>query len=272
MMGYMSSRKAYYNTILLKMNIWGGKNLDIIISAATHRSGSTLLQRIFNVRKKTLIWGEQDGLLTNFHIIYSNLKHYSVDLSQQRLDYFNNNEDPNHWIACMNPEMEIIDKAVTNSIKVLFHSLYELGQGEHDIIGFKEVRYGEEELTLYRKCYPNTKIILLVRHPVNVWKSMLGAGLGGNVSLFTRKWNKHASYYHQFAKSDPNSFLIKYEDIINKEPNTLNTIAQLGQLSLEEINKVLPKKIFSTPREITPEIENFILKVCGEIMKLYGYR
>ena len=237
--------------------------MDIIISAATHRSGSTLLQRILNVRKKTLIWGEQDGLLTQFHHIHRNLKHYSVNLKQQRLNYFNNDEDPNHWIACMNPEIEFVDKAVTDSIKVLFNSLYEQYREGKDIIGFKEVRYGEDELTLFRKCYPDAKIILLVRNPIDVWKSMLGAGLGNNNVSFVKKWKKQTSYYLELAKNDPNAYLIKYEDIVNKDPNAIETISQLGKISIDEIDSVISKKIWSTPRDITFATEKFIIDECG---------
>lgn len=245
--------------------------MDIIISSATHRSGSTLLQRIFNVRKKTLIWGEQDGLLTNFYNIHRKLKHYSENLEQQRLNYFNNNENPNHWIACMNPEMEFVNKAVINSIKVLFDSLYEQYRAEHDIIGFKEVRYGENELTLFRNCYPDTEIVLLVRNPIDVWKSMLGAGLGNNVANFTKKWKDHTSYYLQLSKIDSKSHLIKYENIVNKDQTTIETISKLGKISSEEIDTVISKKIWSTPRAISNVEEHIILKECGTIMKQYGY-
>lgn len=245
--------------------------MHIMISAATHRSGSTLLQRIFNTRKKTLIWGEQDGLLTYFHQMYRNLRHYSEDLKQQRLDYFNHDEDPNHWIACMAPEIDYVEQAVIESIKVMFDCLYDQYRESHDFIGFKEVRYGEEELTLFRKCYPDTPIILLVRHPLDVWRSMLGAGLGDNVKVLIHNWNAHAGYYVQLSKQDPNSLLVKYEDIVNQDPRTIERISSLGQLSIDEIHSVLSKKIWSTRREASHGAEIEIMNRCGEIMKLYGY-
>lgn len=245
--------------------------MDIIISSATHRSGSTLLQRLFNARKETLIWGEQDGLLTNFFNMHRNLKHYSVNLHQQRVNYFNNGEDPNQWIACMNPEIEFVDQAIINSIKVLFDSLYEQNRGAHDIIGFKEVRYGENELSLFRKCYPDAQIVLLVRNPIDVWRSMLGAGLGNNVANFSKKWNKHASYYLELPQKDHNSHLIIYEKLVNKDPETLETIAKLGKLSNDEINHVLSNKIWSTPRTVSEAQRKVIIQECGEVMKKYGY-
>ena len=245
--------------------------MDIIISSATHRSGSTLVQRIFNLRKETLIWGEQDGLLTDFYRINKKLMHYSVDLRQQRLNYFNHNEDPNHWIACMNPEEHYVEKATIESIKVFLSTLYQQYSQNHDRIGFKEVRYGEKELSLFRACYPDAKIVLLVRNPIHVWQSMLGAGLGHNIERFTKKWEKHASEYLELQKNDPNAYLIKYEDIVNNDPKTIETLCQLGDLSPEEISTVTSRKISSTPRELTEEHKNIILENCGEVMKKYHY-
>ncbi|MFK4998904.1 sulfotransferase [Bacillus sp. N9] len=201
---------------------------------------------VFLTLEKDINMGRAGWFINTFFQIHRKLEHYSVNLKQQRLNYFNNDEDPNHWIACMNPEMEFVDNAVTNSLKVLFDSLYKQHREGKDIIGFKEVRYGEDELTLFRKCYPNAKIILLVRNPIDVWKSMLGAGLGNNNVPFAKKWNKHASYYLELAKIDPNTHLIKYEDIVNKDPMTIETISRLGKLRLKK-SILLYQRKFGVP-------------------------
>lgn len=245
--------------------------MDLIISAATHRTGSTLLQRIFNARAKTLIWGEQDGALTHFFKIYKKAEHYSVDLSDQRRKYFENNEDPNRWIACMMPELEYVEEAIINSIKAFCETLYTKYPGNHDIIGFKEVRYGEDELTLFRKCYPKAEIILLVRNPVDVWKSMIGVGLGNNVNRMVQKWNRNTEYYLKLAQNDPKAHLILYEDMINRDKSTLDLISDLGQLTKQEIDHVLNKKILSTSKEIATKQREFIVNKCEKIMKECNY-
>lgn len=245
--------------------------MDIIISSATHRSGSTLLQRIFNKRKKTLIWGEQDGLITHFHQIHKNLAHYSVDLKNQRNNYFNNDEDTDTWIACMTPEMKYVDKAVKNSLKVMLDSLYEQHRETHDMIGFKEVRYGENELQLFRECYPNAKIVLLVRNPIDIWGSMLGSGLAGNVQPLINKWNDRASYYLQMVKDDPNTYLIQYENLVKEELVTIQILSKLGKLPTKDIHAVISKKIWSSQRPIPEQVKKLIRNQCGQLMKQYGY-
>ncbi|RPF50700.1 sulfotransferase [Aquisalibacillus elongatus] len=245
--------------------------MDLIILSATHRSGSTLLQRIFNARKETLIWGEQNGLLNHYQHLYKNLVFYTNTHQGQREKFFNRGEDPNVWIACMTPEKTYIDYAVTESLKVLFDHLYEQNREGHDIIGFKEVRYGEEEINLLRKCYPEAKLVLLVRTPVDVWKSMNGTGLAGNVHHFINKWNKHAAYYLKLANSDPNAYLVKYEDLVNQKQETLEMISEVGFLSIDDIQSVISKKISTTSKSINEQTARLITNKCAQVMRQYGY-
>ena len=245
--------------------------MDLVISAVTHRTGSTLLQRIFNVRKKTLIWGEHDGCLKDFYNIYRKARHYSVDLSNQREKYFNNNEDPNCWIACMIPDIEFLDKALVKGIKSFFKHLYLQYPGDHDIIGFKEVRYGKKELELIRRCYPKANIILLIRNPIDVWKSMVGAGLGNNINYMIKKWNKNGEDYLDISQSDPHSHIITYENLINKEYSTISKIKKIGKITTDDIYRVLDHKLVSTSKEISKKEEQMILNKCKSTMKKYNY-
>lgn len=141
--------------------------MDIIISSNTHRTGSTLIQRIFNAREETLIWGEHGGALSSFIDIYNKLTHFSRFSETERQNYFGNNEDPNQWIASMTPEMDYVEQSIVNSVRVFLDSLYKQYRDTHDTIGFKEVRYGKQELELFKRCYPEAKIVLLVRHPLD---------------------------------------------------------------------------------------------------------
>ena len=77
--------------------------LNLIILSANHRAGSTLLQRICNARKGTLIWGEHGGALRYFSEIYASAGYFAVAGAQERDDYFRQDENPNLWIASMSP-------------------------------------------------------------------------------------------------------------------------------------------------------------------------
>lgn len=250
--------------------------MDLILSSATHRSGSTLLQRIFNARKRTLVWGENGGCLTSFAKIYHNAMYYADHSKQERTKYFNGGENPNHWIATMTPSQENVTESLIRSVKTFHDRLYEKGYREtHDLIGYKEVRYGEAELNLFRMCYPNSTIILLVRHPVGVWKSVSqNAKIKRYQSIenFASLWNHRVTSYINLAKADSNIHLIRYEDLITKDKATINLIKRIGMLDDEQIRSVLSVKISSSSRSVPVQQEQTIKRQCLNMLRKMGYR
>ena len=247
--------------------------MDLVISAATHRTGSTLLQRMFNARDKTLIWGENGGCLTDFYRVFENANHYAS--LRHRNAYFNNNEDPNQWIACMTPPKNEVEAAMIETVKAFHEGLYEKNYSDqHDLIGYKEVRYEKKELLLLRKCYPNCTVVLLVRNPVDVWKSLSPRGRKenyGTLRHFTKIWNQRSKDYFELSQLDPKMHLIRYEDINTRQSETLNLIKKLGHLEDEEIKIVLDKKINSSSTPLPLQTETFILERCGKFMKTLEY-
>lgn len=250
--------------------------MDLIISSATHRSGSTLLQRIFNARKKTLIWGENGGCLTPFSKMHENAIYYAHQSKPYRDAYFQGGEDPNNWIAFMTPQAAEVERAVIQSVKAFHHQMYEdQYRPEHDIIGYKEVRYGKAELDLLRKCYPDCTVMLLVRHPVDVWRSASqNAKINryGSVYQFANLWNRRVADYWQLAKDDPYMHFVKYEDIISRDQQTMRRIRQVGHLQQPQIKNSLANKISSSSRPITNQQQKVIQKQCHIVMQKVGYQ
>ncbi|HET7579655.1 MAG TPA: sulfotransferase [Bacillales bacterium] len=249
--------------------------MDLLISSATHRSGSTLIQRIFNARARTLIWGENGGCLTDYCHIYNNALHYSETFKDVRNAYFNEGQNPNQWIACMTPRPEILRKAVIQSIKTLNDQLYvDEHRDAFDMIGYKEVRYGKEELELFRECYPGCPVILLIRHPVSVWKSVSPRAKKeryGSFQGFSELWTNRVEEYLDLSAKDPDMHLIKYEDVIAKETKTLDLIKSIGSLKDDEIEKVLAVRVSSSSKPIHRGVNKGILKLCENTMIKAGY-
>ncbi|MFP8644887.1 sulfotransferase [Priestia aryabhattai] len=248
--------------------------MDLIISSAIHRSGSTLLQRLFNARKETLIWGENGGCLTEFCKILNHTNHHAS--FNHRDIYFKSGEDANQWIACMTPPKHEVQAVMIQTVRTFHEGLYvKKYHKQHDMIGYKEVRYGKKELDLLRKCYPNCTIILLVRNPINVWKSISTRKsmkkMYGSLGRFTKIWNARVNSYLALSRSDPNMYLVKYEDIVAQKAETINLIKRVGHLENKDINRVLSKKIFSTSKPVPQNTIKFIRKQCGPIMRKIGY-
>ncbi|WP_216828242.1 sulfotransferase [Alkalihalobacterium elongatum] len=245
--------------------------MDLIISSATHRSGSTMLQRIFNSRKQTMIWGEHLGCLKEFCIIYNKVKTFSINSRRERRNYFGSNENPNHWIARITPEQHLVKESIIESAKVFLNTLYT--SKDHDVIGFKEVRYGKEEITLLRECFPNCNIILLVRNPIDSWRSLSNTRWNeSTIHEYITKWNNHVSFYLEFSKRDDKAFLIKYEDIVSRDKDTMDLIIKLGKLDMSIVNRVLNRKIGSSETaQLSPNITQLIKNSCSQNMIELGY-
>jgi hypothetical protein len=247
--------------------------LDLVISAATHRTGSTLLQRIFNARDKTLVWGENGKCLTDFCKIYKNTKRFAR--FRHRNNYFKNNEDPNQWIACMTPPQNEVKIAMIEAVRTFYDELYTKNyRDKYDFIGYKEVGHGNKELLLLRECYPDCTVILLVRNPVEVWESLSPAGrkeLYGSLGHFTKVWNQRAKVYCEMSQSDANMHLMRYEDIIARQTETLNLIKKIGHIEDQVINKVLDKIINSSSSLLPLQTKEFILERCKGYMETLDY-
>jgi hypothetical protein len=249
--------------------------LDLLISSATHRSGSTLVQRIFNARKKTLIWGENGGYLSDFCNIYNKALHYSNAFSDVRESYFNEGQNPNQWLACMTPSPEVLKHSIISSAKALDHLMYvERYKDNFDMIGYKEVRYGKDEIKWFRECYPESPVILLVRHPVSVWKSVSRRARKeryGSIEGFCDLWSNHVNDYVELSNKDMNMHLIRYEDVVSKNRETMDLIKKIGRLTDEDIEKVLTVKISSSSKPIPQKIHQRIIELCEDAMKKVGY-
>lgn len=244
--------------------------MDVIISALTQRTGSTLVQRIFNCRKNTLIWGEHGGIVSEFIRIQDLASHFSTHSEDEKLAFFQNGSDPNQWTANMTPDVPYIEDAVEQAVKALFNQMYIQYRDTHDRIGFKEVRYGRRELMLLQKCYPNAVIILLVRNPIDIWRSET-AYWEGDVEQFGQIWNERAKQYRELVDELPHAHLIRYEDIVGRNETTLQLLSKLARVSLDEIQQVLSIRLNST-RSSRPQAEmDQINHLCKEGMDLFQY-
>lgn len=244
--------------------------MDIIISAVANRTGSTLVQRIFNARRKTLIWGEHGGIVTDFVRIGEMAGYFSIQGRGEKEAYFKSGEDPNTWIANMSPDLERIREGVVQAVKACFNAMYAEHRDNHDRIGFKEVRYGKPEIELLKVCYPDAVIVLLVRHPVDVWKSETSYW-SGDAGLFSRIWNERAMQYAELRDPDRSIHLLRYEELVERDEATLGLLAELAGISRDEIDSVLNVNLNSTRTERHASDIEQIRAICREGMERLRY-
>jgi hypothetical protein len=249
--------------------------LDLLISSATQRSGSTLIQRIFNARKKTLIWGENGGCLTEFYRLYNNALQNSEEYKAVRESFLNDGQDPNQWIACMTPSAERLKHTLVQTVQDFHYELYiKEYENDFDMIGCKEVRYGKDELQLFRECFPDCPIILVIRHPVDVWKSVSRRERNeryGSPDEFCNLWNTRVNDYRNLEATDSNMHFIRFEDVVDERQDVMNLFKEMGQLNDQKIKNVLDVKIKSTSKRTPPREIARINILCEQVMLEVGY-
>ncbi|NIR43222.1 MAG: sulfotransferase [Gemmatimonadetes bacterium] len=243
--------------------------MDIVISAIAHRTGSTLVQRIFNRREGTLIWGEHGGLLTRFAEAFALAEKFCLSGEKEKRRYLASNEKSSTWTARMCPSIESVRKARLHGVRAFLDTMYRELRDQHDLIGFKEVRYGREELQLLQDAYPNAQFILLVRDPVAVWRSM--PAWGRPLDVLIQTYNTHVPAYLELAQIS-NYHLIRYEDIVAKRSPAIEALAGLARLPREQIEEVIDgKKLRSTRHDVPARDVGRIHRECGVVMNQLGY-
>lgn len=244
--------------------------MDVIVSAIAFRTGSTLVQRLFNARPATLIWGEHGGIVSEFVKIGVLAKHFSVHGKAEREAYFASGENPNTWIANMSPDERAVDEAVVAALRACLKTLYDDRGMKHDRIGFKEVRYGKAEIELLKACFPNAVVVLLVRHPADVWKSETSYW-SDDARRFGETWNARALEYASLCDPARGIHLVRYEDIAGREKRTLRLLSELADVPVAALESVLGVNLNSTRAERSGKDIAVIAETCREGMRLFGY-
>ncbi len=244
--------------------------LNLVILSAKPRSGSTLLQRICNARKGTLIWGEHGGALAYFADIYRNAANFCLLGESQRIEYFDQGENPNLWIANMCPDLDSARRAIIDSARTFLQAFYSCHRDSHDLLGFKEVAYGQWEVELLRRCYPLADLLLLIRNPLNTWNSTPRDWFP-DVAAWAKQWTERASWFQQLAAADQHCHLVRYEDIVARKPEVIDLLQHVAKVTPDQIEMVLGNKIGSRSLGIGDDERRIIVDECGVQMEALGY-
>lgn len=243
--------------------------MDIVISAIAHRTGSTLVQRIFNRRERTIVWGEHGGALTHMAAGFAEAERFSRKGEKEKRAYLDSDEKSTAWTARMSPSPAHLEEAATASVRAFLDMFYREMRATKDLVGFKEVRYGRAELNLVRRAYPDAAIVLLLRDPVDVWRSMpeWGRSLDELIADYTRRAVEYADLANR-----PGFFVLRYEDVVAKVHSALALLSDLARLTPAEITEVVDgPRLRSTRHEVPVADVERICVQCAGAMERLGY-
>jgi hypothetical protein len=139
-----------------------------VLLVGSGRCGSTLLQSVLNTNPEFLIWGEHNGFLRQIAAAYYDAPHprFPDQSALDAADRIKKLRSPRHWPAwdnlCGAEEFR-------ERFRALIRSFFADPMGRAVRWGFKEIRYGQtpddRTLRLMFECFPETRLIILVREP-----------------------------------------------------------------------------------------------------------
>lgn len=196
----------------------------VFLLSAGWRSGSTLLQRmVMEHNEDILIWGEpfahsniHDSLLNQFRAFTRQWPQDDFFLSRMEIRKMSDT-----WTANLYPDVDCLFDAHRSFYRTLFHEpAARMGCRNW---GLKEVRLTIDHARYLRALYPNCKIVLLYRNPLDAYHSYCEWGLA-----WARKWPGFISTPYAFGRSwaeltrgyleghaGVDALLIRYEDLDN---------------------------------------------------------
>jgi hypothetical protein len=145
---------------------------SLLVAASSHRSGSTLLQRYVTARTTTFVWGENGPLIESLAAAVDGWP----QTERNQRDYEGVMLDPSlaerRYMPNLSPPRKAVEHALRDAVLATYASL----PAGYDRWGWKAVGYGRPEIDFVRTLFPDIRLILLVRDPWDVARSVRRKG------------------------------------------------------------------------------------------------
>jgi len=213
-----------------------------VIIVGSGRCGSTLLQSVLNSNPEFLIWGEHNGFLRRIAAAYYDAAHPRFpdksDLDgEHRIKRL---RDGRRWPAWDNlcGEAEFLEQ-----FRAFVRSFFADPTGRATRWGFKEIRYARDgqdhTLRLMFDCFPQTRLIVLIREPAPTIFSMLSRWafaenrhgdiqtdeLDQRILAAADSWNVQYMHLHVLSQAHAQNWLpLRYEDLAS--PKTYHELSR----------------------------------------------
>jgi sulfotransferase family protein len=225
-----------------------------IFLLSSGRSGSTLVQRIFNSYDDVLIWGEHGGFLQEVASAYFRLREhpsnkkfiFAPGAGLQTIPW---SEIPTlkraeNWQAWMNWfSIADVDDLFRQFVRALF--THPSAPADH-IWGFKEIRYGPNDrvIEFLARLFPDAQFVFLVRNGLNTVSSQLSTFHPTGVRFHrlrevgrlpivirrSRTWrNQNTCFWHWHQSGRLRSDWVHFEDVIAGKPVLDRALAAVGK-------------------------------------------
>ena len=253
----------------------------VFLLSAGWRSGSTLLQRLVMSDPRILVWGEPYDECGLIQALAAAMRPFRQDWPPT--DYFYDGRPTTdltgEWIANLFPSLDDWRRGQ----RALFDTMYaeparRAGSARW---GIKEVRLTAEHCHYLRWLYPRARFVLLLRHPLEAYRSYVRYGRNWydtfpdrpvfTPTRFGTHWRLLAESFERNARA-LGALLIRYEDLVagRLAPDALN-----HHLGITVNPAVLGRKITGTSDRETVHVnalERWLLwRAVGPVAGRLGY-
>lgn len=267
-----------------------------VFIAGSGRCGSTLLQSILNTNPDFLIWGEHNGFLRQIAAAYFQAKHprFPDHLRVGEAARIERLRDARRWPAWDNlcGEAEFRERFQT-----FVRSFFADPEGRASRWGFKEIRYArdseDQTLSFLFECFPEARLVILVREPQATIFSMLShwvfserhleeignEELDHQILAAARSWNAQYAALYAFAQEHASMCThIRYEDVTSAK--TYARLASFLETSPFDFKRQIAMvkdradktgtaavRIQQRMQKLQPQIEN----LTSQMREIHGY-
>ena len=213
----------------------------VFVLAGGGRTGSTLVQRLLISTGEVMIWGEHGGLLLDAmqRIVYG-MREWIDSVGGRHLAKFTQ-QGWNSWIPNVNPEHEAF---LEGARAALWQSLAvpaaRLGYRRW---GFKEIRYSGGAVSLLKTLFPDSAIVVLVRHPEAALRSIKATSwyqkdYDARPDIFLDRWAVLSSSLAGTRASGAGVLLLRYEDLVADAQAVIAQLAAHVAIDQDRFNPV----------------------------------
>jgi hypothetical protein len=238
---------------------------DLAIFSVWQRCGSTLLQRIASRRPDTMIWGESGRWPNHFaNLLHGGLEFSAVSAPVREIVLSRRaprNIGELEMLANMAPEAERCAQGVIRAMRAYFDMAFRIPGFRY--FGFKEVCIENDAIRLFCRAFPNSEVILLVRDPLSIWRSLPDDWIDYPVSDFLAQWNQSYALFQELDETHPRAQLVYFEDLLRHDPRTMDALRRAFVVREEDILAELGVKGVSTNTTKDSDEEEWISRTVA---------
>lgn len=248
----------------------------LVLAASSPRSGSTLLQRYITAATDVFMWGENGRLIPSLRRAFDEWPQESHNVREHREAMADPSVVERKYVPNLAPPPERLLDALRDTVA----GIYRHRPDGYRQWGWKAVDYGRRELEFVRTLFPDIDIVLLVRNPWDVARSIRRKGwidkrgYFEDVEQVATHWMERSACFAELAAIDEEHVhLVRYDTLGESIAELDDFLGVDHRTSTWE--RIASRKLGTAPSfsrfDLTDEDVETIERIAGGVASRFGY-